>query len=214
MPDRFTWVIGGLLHYLGRIFDRDRSRGPLTILIHKRLRRLEARFLALVARFEAGTLRPVRVRAASPRPAQARPPRAMPVGFGWLCRLMPEGDTYGAYLTGEFLAGADVAALLAAAPQAGRVLRSMLWMTARPVPEMLRLPGRAPRPRKSRALPPRPGMFDPPRKPYREQPPGSRYPRSVWPSKADMERADRRIDREERREQRENRATRRRILGQ
>ena len=216
LSNRFAWLMGGLVFYLGRIFDRDRARGPLTLVIHRRLRRLERRFLALVARFEAGTLRPARVRhAAVARVATVRAPRVLPGGFGWLCRLMPEGHEFAAYLSDAYLAGADAAALLLAAPQAGGVVRALLWMTGRPVPEMLRLPARAPRPpRPSRAMPKRPGLFDPPNPPYREQAYGSHYPRSMWPSKADLERVDRRLAREAwRAEQAAKRALRRTPSG-
>ncbi len=86
LPDRFAYLIGGLCHYLGAIFTRDRSAGPLTLLIHGRLRRLATRFAALVARVEAGTLRPARARVA-PRAARVGSPRVMPGGFGWLLKL-------------------------------------------------------------------------------------------------------------------------------
>jgi len=88
--DRFAWLIAGLRHYVGEIYMRDRSALPLTALVHGRLRRLAERFAALVARVEAGTVRPVRVRVA-PRAARVALPAALPRGFGWLSRLMPEG---------------------------------------------------------------------------------------------------------------------------
>jgi len=73
LPDRFAYVIGGLCHYLRAIFARDRSTGPLTLLIFGRLRRLATRFAALVLRVEAGTLRPVRARIAARRRGWPRP---------------------------------------------------------------------------------------------------------------------------------------------
>ena len=171
LPDRFAYLIGGLCHYLGAIFTRDRSAGPLTLLIHGRLRRLATRFAALVARVAS--------------------PRVMPGGFGWLLKLMPEGITYAEYLEQQFLADPGFAALLAAAPQAGRLARSVLWMMGRPVPEALRLPARPPRKRKPRPGPP-PITYIP----YIKQPYNSRYPRSVWPSEADLKRAGRQLARE------------------
>ncbi len=76
--------------------------------------------------------------------------------------------------------------MLAAAPQAGRLARSALWMMGRPAPESLRLPARAPRP----GPPPIAHI------PYIKQPYKSRYPRSVWPSEADLKRAGRQLARE------------------
>ncbi len=190
LPDRFAYLIGGLCHYLRAIFTRDRAAGPLTLLIHGRLRRLAVRFAALVARVEAGTLRPARVRVA-PRAARVAAPRVMPGGFGWLLKLMPEGSCYAEYLEREFLADPGFAALLAVAPQAGRMARSVLWMMGRPAPEALKLPARPPRKRKPRPGPPPIEYI-----PYRKQPYKSHYPRSVWPSEADLKRAGRQIARE------------------
>ncbi len=64
-------------------------------------------------------------------------------------------------------------------------------MTGRPVPEALRLPPRPARQRK-----PRPGPPPIEHHPYRKQPYKSRYPRSVWPSHADLKRAGRQLARE------------------
>ena len=188
--DRFAYAIGGLCHYLGAIFTRDRAAGPLTLLIHDRLRRLATRFVALVARVEAGTLRPARVRVA-PRAARVAAPRVMPGGFGWLLKLMPEGSFYSEYLEREVLADPGFAALLAAAAQAGRLARSVLWMMGRPAPEAVRLPARPKRQRKRRPGPPPIAYI-----PYIKQPYKSRYPRSVWPSEADLKRAGRQLARE------------------
>ncbi len=152
--DRFAWLIAGLRHYVGEIYMRDRSALPLTALVHGRLRRLAERFAALVARVEAGTVRPVRVRVA-PRAARVALPAALPRGFGWLGRLMPEGNPYAEYLERQVGSDAEMASLLAAAPQAGRTLRAVLWMMGRPVPEVLRVarmgPPRPREPRPSRA---------------------------------------------------------------
>ena len=191
---RFAWLMGGLCHYLGAIFERDRSRGPFTLLVHGRLRRLAARFAALAAHVAAGTLRPARARVAPPK-AQARLPRLLPGGFGWLAKLMPEGNAYTEYLEQQLLPEAEMLALLAAAPQAGRTLRAVLWMMGRPVPEVLRVarmgPPRPRKPRPSRAI------VIPDFK-YIEQPYKSRYPRSVWPSHADLKRVARQMVRDAR----------------
>ncbi len=114
--DRFAWLIAGLRHYVGEIYMRDRSALPLTALVHDRLRRLAERFASLVARVAAGTVRPARARVVLSRPARARPPSGLPRGFGWLCRLMPEGITYAEYLERQVGSDAEMASLLAAAP--------------------------------------------------------------------------------------------------
>jgi len=204
LADRFAYLIGGLCHYLGAVFTRDRSTGPFTLAVHRRLRRLEARFAALMARVAAGGITPTKMGAvrapAGPRTARAASPRLMPGGFGWLNRLMPEGNVYASYLEERVLAGTDFAALLAVAPQAGGIARAVLWMMGREVPEILRLAKASRAPRKSRERP-APDEPDPPAKqPYREQPPLSRYPRSVWPTEADMVRAEKRLARIARRQ--------------
>jgi len=192
--DRFAWLIAGLRHYVGEIYMRDRSALPFTVLVHGRLRRLATRFAALVARVEAGTVRPVRVRVA-PRAARVALPAALPRGFGWLAKLMPEGHPYAEYLERQLLPDAEMASLLAAAPQAGRTLRAVLWMMGRPVPEVLRVarmgPPRPRKPRPSRAI------VIPDFK-YIEQPYKSHYPRSVWPSHADLKRVARQMVRDAR----------------
>ena len=189
LPDRFAYLIGGLCHCLGAIFTRDRSTGPFTLLIHARLRKLQARFAAIVAGVEAGTVRTGRARGAS-RAARVASPRLMPSDFGWLCRLMPEGNVYATYLEDQMRTDAALAAVLAKAPEAGRVLRSVLWMMGRPVPEMLRPPKAPPRPSRAKAKPPEKLGT-----PYRAQPPKSHYPASVWPTEAQMIRAGRRLAR-------------------
>ena len=195
LPDRFAYAIGGLCHYLGAIFTRDRSTGPLTLLICARLRRLQARFAALVARVEAGTMRPARA-GGTARAAREGSARMLSSDFGWLCRLMPEGNVYATYLEEQVRTDAELAAVLAAAPRAGGILRAVLWMMGREVPERLRLPKalRAPREPASCLAP-----IAVPGTPYREQPPKSHYPSSVWPTEAQMKRAGLRLAREARR---------------
>ena len=104
---------------------------------------------------------------------------------------MPEGNSYAEYLEQQFLADPGFTSLLAAAAQAGRMARSVLWMMGRPAPEALRLPVRAPRPPRKRAA--RPGPPPIAYIPYIKQPPKSHYPRSVWPSEADLKRAGRQL---------------------
>ena len=116
-----------------------RPAGPLIILICSRLRRIAGRFAGIAARLQAGRLR--RRAAPSPRPAQpaARPkrpyrPRPLPQGFAWLVRLVPDAANRGSQLQ-HLLAEPEMAALIAAAPQSRRLLRSLCWMLGvRPPP--------------------------------------------------------------------------------
>lgn len=147
VADRVAGIIDALCSAVPTLIARDRSAGPLTILIYSRLRRLAARFAALAARVAAGILPAPRRRAAAcsemPAARPARPPRLLPAGFGWLARLVPGAACFGGQLQHLLLTDPEMASLLAAAPQAGRMLRSLLWMTAiRPLPEILRRPAR------------------------------------------------------------------------
>lgn len=149
VADRVAGIIDALCIAVPTLIARDRSAGPLTILIYSRLRRLRARFAALAARVAAGTLPAARRRAAAcpempaARPMQPRTPRLLPGGFGWLARLVKGAACFGGQLQHLLLTDPEMASLLAAAPQAGRILRSLLWMTAiRPLPEILRRPAR------------------------------------------------------------------------
>jgi hypothetical protein len=117
--------------------------GPLIILIWTKLRRAAARFAALAARVHAGTLPSATRRACAkqtlPLPlagegrgegllkdVRAPSPRAprLPNTFGWLIRLVPAAACSRSQLQ-HLLADPEIAALLSAAPQIGRVLRPL-----------------------------------------------------------------------------------------
>ena len=150
--DRFALIIEGLCRVVAAQHARGLA-GPMIILIWTRLRRAGTRFASLLARFEAGTLRP----AARPRCPGARssapaaePDEAgrglpqgrcsarsreasprLPRGFAWLIRLAPE-TACGAEQLRYFLADPEVAALLAAAPRIARALRPLCRPAGRP----------------------------------------------------------------------------------
>ena len=135
----------------------------LLALTHGRLWRLAHRFDALALRWRAGTLpRPRASRPGRPRPARpdsAQAPKLPTSGRAWLIRLHQPT----AQLAGQveaFLARPDTHALVAAAPQAGRLLRPLCRALGLTPPDYLRLPPRpprAPRPAQPRtATPPRP----------------------------------------------------------
>jgi hypothetical protein len=132
---------------------------PLADLLWRYLARTVVRLTALHARFAAGKLPRAPRRSSAPRPAAGgpRPERRPPA--------IPPGPVLSEYGLGAYadelralLDDAEMRALLAAAPQAGRLLRP-LWrkLTREPLPEILRLP-RRPRPPRPTAAPTLPGL--------------------------------------------------------
>ena len=108
-----------------------RLAGALVIAIWTRLHRISARFRA-VAATPLPPPRPARPdpapRAAAPHPAPSpRRPAAMPHGAGWLVRLMP-GTAASRSELEALLRDPEMAALLAADPHLGRILRPLCWM--------------------------------------------------------------------------------------
>lgn len=152
LTERFRLILGGISRAVAAKGGRDHAAGPLVILICNRLNRIVTRLLALAAQVAAGTLRAPRVAcrrretAATPR----EPPRLrLPRGFGWLIREVRETVQYGGQVS-HILDDPEMLALLAAAPQAGRILRPLCRMMAISLPEQLRRPARPPPRRKSR----------------------------------------------------------------
>jgi hypothetical protein len=155
LAETFGLIIGGLCKAAAVRMCADPSVRPPLLLIHAWLKRLVQRFAALIARVEAGTLRP-------PRPGRHRAPAKNPPGkprprwpqnFAWLIKMLPyEAACFGSQLQHQF-SQPEMMALLEAAPQAGRLLRPLCRMLAVELPPALRLPPRPPRPRKPK--PPR-----------------------------------------------------------
>ena len=155
---RFASIIDHLCLIVAAYIATDRTAGELITLIWTRLRRRGVRFAALLARFRAGTLPPPRPPRPRTRraPADGRPPHIrLPRTPGWLLRVMPQTGVaaYGAYLR-QLLEDPEMLALLAAAPQAGRLLRPLLTaLSIDPLPEVLRPP---PKPKAAPADPAEP----------------------------------------------------------
>jgi len=160
-------------------------------LMEGRVRRLAARFARLAARIEAGTLRPPRRRAE--RTGQAaervrRPPLPLVLRrFGWLGRMVPGAWTCALEFE-PVLAGPEMAALVAAVPQAARILRPLSHMLGLKAPAYLRLPRRkrkqasAPGARRSSPLPsPRRGEGE-----GKNTPRLGPDPRALWPDYQEM----------------------------
>jgi hypothetical protein len=154
-------IMGGLQRAAATCAGRDHAIAPLVNLLLARIRRLTNRFNALIARLAAGQpAAPYRPRT---RPARAAPPAEilrLPRDYFWLIRLLPyEAAGYGSQLQ-AMLADPQTAALLAAAPEAGRILRPLCRLLAIHPEGALALPsaaGKPPprnRPAKPAAAPP------------------------------------------------------------
>ncbi|MCC6719972.1 MAG: hypothetical protein IT555_19010 [Acetobacteraceae bacterium] len=150
--------------------DRDRARTPVLLLAWTRIGRAASRLAALYARWQAGTLpRPRAPRPGRPRATAARPRPYFPAGRGWLASTTDYQVRNHASQLQHLLARPDLAAFVAAAPQAGRILRPLCHMLAiAPLPPALDLPARPatdgkPRAPKPSAAPDRPFDRPPPR---------------------------------------------------
>ena len=151
--DRFALLIEALCASVAASHARGLA-GPVIVLIWGRLRRMAARFAAAVAAIPAAPGRASRP--AQPRPALSSPARSgsgvrdarprLPGGFGWLIRLSPAAACHGGQLQ-RLLADPEMAALLAATPRMGRLLRPLCRMLAvEPPPGLLAPPSGASRP--------------------------------------------------------------------
>ncbi len=158
-----TLIVAGLQKAAAARAGRDHAVAPLVMLLWTRLARLTARFDALVARLTAGhspagrpaASRPQRTRSARKAPAAGL---RLPRGRAWLIRLLPgEAASYGCQLQ-ALLADPQMAALLAAAPEAGRILRPLCRLLAIAPEGLLALPSAAgkpaPKPRPAKPAPP------------------------------------------------------------
>ncbi len=157
---RFAAIIDLLHRAVAARIAGGALAGPLIILICGRLRRMARRFASLAARHVAGRLH-IRRRAPSPRPARRRsgPPGWYPRGHAWLVRLVPAAAGGGSQLQ-YLLAEPEMADFLAAAPQAGRILRPLCRALGIRPPETLRL--KPPARRTPASPPPAASPSDPP----------------------------------------------------
>ena len=124
----------------------DGALRPLFELIWSYLHRAAPRLERLLARWRAGTLGPSRPSRAGivrqPATGRARLPNCP----AWLVRLIQPTAQFRPQLE-ALMARPEMIELLAAAPQAGRILRPLFRMLGTdPLPEVLRLPGAPPPP--------------------------------------------------------------------
>ncbi|MBV8094379.1 MAG: hypothetical protein JO110_14375 [Acetobacteraceae bacterium] len=144
LSDRLALIIGALRGVIAAHMAKDRSAVEVLFLAWTRLGRLASRFESLVAAVRSGGLSSVRAtREGSaadlelPRLEGLPQPFRLPSGFGWLLPLVPGSAAYAGQVE-HLLADPEMAALLAGAPQAGRILRPLCRMLGiRPGPELL-----------------------------------------------------------------------------
>ena len=139
--ERFARVIAGLCAAVAARIGGPAGPGlpgPLIVLIWTRLQRMAARVTRLAAHVQAGTLPPPRRRAV-PRRTVSPPYTRLPRSFAWLVRHVPAAAS-GATQLQELLADPEMAALIEAAPQIGRVLRPLCRMLGVDPPPVLRRP--------------------------------------------------------------------------
>lgn len=130
-PDRpiaetFALILAGLRDVAAAYAGRHRNAAPIVLLLWPYLHRVAARFARLVARWKAGKLAPPKPRAHIAAVYRPRKP-GLPRGFAWVLRLVPDAAPVRTQIE-AWLAHPDMAALLAAAPQAGRILRPLCRM--------------------------------------------------------------------------------------
>ena len=158
LTERFSFAVELVLRGFSLSLPKDRAVAPFALATWNRLRRLVARFSALVAAIEAGRLStPRRSLAPERQPPPLSPesqiqPQAqempVPKAYGWLLTLAPELNTrVGRAQIESLLADPALLAVLAQAPQAGRILRPLCHMLRIERPDCLRLPPRPRRPR-------------------------------------------------------------------
>ena len=109
-------------------------------LLYYRLNRMAARFTALFHRWRTGTL-PAPRPTQTGRPYTPRPVLRLPSACGWVNHRIPAS----AACTGQLealLHDPELPEFLAAAPQAGRILRPLCHALGLPEPAWLKLPAR------------------------------------------------------------------------
>ncbi len=141
------------------LFATHAARTPalqgLTTRVYNYLGQIVMRLDRLAARVQSGTLRPARPRAPRPRPRKPTASPRLPVGNFWLIRCAPPTGSYACNIE-TFLQDPALADLIAAAPQAGRLLRPLYRAFGIKIPENLKLPPRPPRPKPAKPAPPPP----------------------------------------------------------
>ncbi len=145
VPAQFALIIDGLMKAVAARHVEYPWFGVMIVYVWNRLNRINQRFQRLAALIAAGRLpRPRTDAPRAPMPPQhpSTRRRAPPFGvpwllgthrFGWLCRAMPSrpflpGAGVFAEPLSRLLLNPEMAALLAATPRMGELLRPLFWM--------------------------------------------------------------------------------------
>jgi hypothetical protein len=176
LADQVALMIEALCKIVAREGRRLHVPRPLIVLAWNRVARLANRFLSLARRLSEGPLPPARHRPAAPRPAAAPAWRTRHIA--WLLRLMRAEVAACAGALEHFLALPEMADLVHAAPQAGRIVRPLCGILGVRPPSWLRLPRRASpalpgpeRPDEAQPARARPGPWPAPPDPPSSHPP-------------------------------------------
>ena len=132
------WFLGKLVGLVGwRLTGHPRAACAMDV--QRYLNRSVRRFLKVLERFAAGEVFRTRAsRAGEVRAASAAPRVRLPMEFGWVARL-GEDVRMAAAMIGHHLNRTEVSALIAACPQAQRVLRPVCHLLAIDAPCVGRL---------------------------------------------------------------------------
>ncbi len=138
VADRFALALEGLRRLVASRIAGGMMAAAMIVLVWQRLQRIEGRIGRMLARFRAGRLvvrGEVAGRVAGVRTGGGS--AGLPRGFAWLVQLIPHQAANFAGQIGAVLAEPEMVALLAAAPQARRVLAPLCRMLGI-APEVLR----------------------------------------------------------------------------
>ncbi len=133
LAGRLGQILDGLRDLAAMHAARNWALIPVTLLLSAYLSSVARRFASLAGRFAAGPLRvrPPRPRTATPDPARerGRPKPRVPTRFFWLIDWLGyHAAGRGAQLRHMLAHDPQMAALLAASPQGGRILRPLCRM--------------------------------------------------------------------------------------
>ncbi len=129
VADRMALTLDGLGQAVAARILGGAMQAVMILLVWRRLRRIEGQIRGLLARFRAGRLWVRRVSPGGVRGAHGGSgPALLPRGFGWLLALVPQEAACFAGQMRGVLAEPEMVALLAAAPQARRVLAPLCRM--------------------------------------------------------------------------------------
>jgi hypothetical protein len=118
---RFGSLVTGLIALIARAFYRHPTRFVIILPLCLWFERTVRRFSHVMHKLEAGTLRPRRP--GSGRPSSGKRPLAIPRNHAWLLVDLKHEGAYFAHRLEALLAEPGTATLIAATPQAQRLLR-------------------------------------------------------------------------------------------